>query len=567
MSYLTSTGSEAQPESSDQLNTDDPSNSLANTRLPAPKTAKKPFELDPTAIPTTLGIHMSFFSGMDSKRTDQGRDSQDEEVRTTPLFSGSVLEAFGSGLLPQYGLLAAREQNFSEPKANSQDTDCERGMNAGRIDPRIFLNVNTPWSAFICGSQGAGKSHTLSCMLESCLLLSQIGELSKPLAAMVFHYDPFTSFASSQLCEAAFLCSSGTPVRVLVSATNYWRMKEIYQNLPGVPADKMPEVIPLRFEEQQLNVSRMMNLMAVNKNDGPMPLYIEVILRILRAMSIESKGAPGLNYAAFRNRLALEGFSGQQNVPLKLRLELLESFMEEPPKQISRPEFSDTKAGRKAAREWDATAEELRQKRDAKAKVWSFEPGSLTIVDLSCPFVDDSAACALFTICLELFLENRGSIGRVLALDEAHKYMTGTDSASMFTETLLQVIRQQRHLATRVIIATQEPTVSPKLLDLCTMTIVHRFTSPDWFTSLRTHLAGVFGVDGESQRDAKEIFKAIVNLRAGEALLFSGTAMLEIATTTTDQGTPVVEKLGSSYVKMRVRKRLTVDGGRSIMAV
>ena len=145
--------------------------------------------------------------------------------------------------------------------------------------------------------------------------------------------------------------------------------------------------------------------------------------------------------------------------------------------------------------------------------------------------------------------------------------MTGTDSASVFTENLLQVIRQQRHLATRVIIATQEPTVSPKLLDLCTMTVVHRFTSPDWFASLRTHLAAISGLDDESQRNSKDIFKAIVNLRTGEALVFSATAMLDVVTPTTGQGSPVAQKLGLGYIKMWVRKRLTVDGGRSIMAV
>lgn len=147
------------------------------------------------------------------------------------------------------------------------------------------------------------------------------------------------------------------------------------------------------------------------------------------------------------------------------------------------------------------------------------------------------------------------------------QYMTSTDSASVFTENLLQVIRQQRHLATRVIIATQEPTVSPKLLDLCTMTVVHRFTSPDWFASLRTHLAGISGLDDESQRNSKDIFKAIVNLRTGEALVFSATAMLDVVTPTTGQGSPVAQKLGLGYIKMWVRKRLTVDGGRSIMAV
>ena len=120
--------------------------------------------------------------------------------------------------------------------------------------------------------------------------------------------------------------------------------------------------------------------------------------------------------------------------------------MDEPYKQTPfyvsppRPLFADTKAGRKSEHAWDGQQEEdkLRFDQDklrfdqerlereearfeTKAKTWSFPPGSLTIVDLSCPFVDDSAACALFTICLELFLENRGDVGRVVALDEAHK--------------------------------------------------------------------------------------------------------------------------------------------------
>jgi len=34
-----------------------------------------------------------------------------------------------------------------------------------------------------------------------------------------------------------------------------------------------------------------------------------------------------------------------------------------------------------------------------------FEQGSLTIVDLSCPFVTENDACVLFSICL-LFLGN-----------------------------------------------------------------------------------------------------------------------------------------------------------------
>ena len=143
--------------------------------------------------------------------------------------------------------------------------------------------------------------------------------------------------------------------------------------------------------------------------------------------------------------------------------------------------------------------------------------------------------------------------------------MTATSSSSHFTQSLLQVIREQRHLATRVIIATQEPTISPALLDLSSMTIVHRFTSPSWLTVLKSHLAGM-SIEGEtSKRDIAGIFKQIVNLEAGQALLFSPSAMTGVDTRA-DPDRLKMQKLGVSYLKIGVRKRLTEDGGRSILA-
>ena len=63
-------------------------------------------------------------------------------------------------------------------------------------------------------------------------------------------------------------------------------------------------------------------------------------------------------------------------------------------------------------------------------------------------------------------------------------------SAGRLTESLLTVIRQQRHLATRVIISTQEPTVVPtKYLDLCSFIIAHRFSSPKWLRVLAQHVS------------------------------------------------------------------------------
>jgi len=405
-------------------------------------------------------------------------------------------------------------------------------------------------------------------------------------------------------------------------------MKDTYENLPGLPSDtQKPEVIAMKFQDKHLDVTRIKNLMAVNEKEGCVPLYIEVrcelfslyqhaphwwkvILRILREMAMDSRGASGFDYNVFRRRLDEESFTGQQNIPLKLRLDLLESFMDRPIKAGQReaePIFTNNKAGKQAKRHWLEQIDKKRKdERASQTKAWNFEPGVLTIVDLSCPFVDDTAACALFNICLELFLESRGNIGRIVALDEAHK--VGLPHASfplpysMLMETV-SIVHDIKCLCSHL---HREPTSShppatafgyscyyfdtrtyhfPKLLDLSTMTIVHRFTSPEWFRTLGDHLAGVTMLrdikSGEAgvKRDVARIFAEIVGLGVGESLLFSPTAMLNgiVAAEDVDvndkrkevmQRMEVLpEKLGTEWVKMRIRRRLTKDGGRSLMAV
>lgn len=153
--------------------------------------------------------------------------------------------------------------------------------------------------------------------------------------------------------------------------------------------------------------------------------------------------------------------------------------------------------------------------------------------------------------------------------------MTSTEAATSFTNKLLSVIRQQRHLATRVIISTQEPTISPRLLDLCTVSIVHRFTSPEWFRALRGHLAGVdvvvdettgsAAVAGAKQRDAaRSMFVKIVELEPGEALIFCPSAILALSTQEDGNG-KALGKLGTNWLKVKIRRRLTEDGGKSIL--
>ena len=165
-------------------------------------------------------------------------------------------------------------------------------------------------------------------------------------------------------------------------------------------------------------------------------------MRVLREMAIDSQTIPGLNYEAFRRRLRKERFAKGQQQPLNMRLDLLDSFMRQPLRGNNKPLLY--KRGEVFVAQTDSLDKltgNSRTERDPLYDAWEFKAGSLTIVDLSCPFVDESSACALFGICLEVFLETRNDVSRIVALDEAHK-------ASSFSLILLCSCREGKfHLA------------------------------------------------------------------------------------------------------------------------
>ena len=141
-----------------------------------------------------------------------------------------------------------------------------------------------------------------------------------------------------------------------------------------------------------------------------------------------SNGAPGLDFKQFKRRIAIEPLNDAQQAMLQTRLELLEGFVtcaETPDLLLTshekKPNYGNTKRDKEAERNWYANQDAKARAAMSKSDIWSFHPGSLTIIDLSCPFVDESAACALFSICLTLFMEGRTKSGRIVALDEAHK--------------------------------------------------------------------------------------------------------------------------------------------------
>ncbi|KAK0926237.1 hypothetical protein LTR29_017922 [Friedmanniomyces endolithicus] len=166
----------------------------------------------------------------------------------------------------------------------------------------------------------------------------------------------------------------------------------------------------------ELTIERMHKLMAFPARSDAVPLYMEVIQRILRQMVVSGQDR-GFNYGDFLQLLDQAGLSTEQQRPITLRLDLLHSFMRWPP---SKMDLKNKKA----------------------RKLLDLQPGSLPVVDLSDPFVAAATVCTLFDICLSVAKEKRSECGMVIALDEAHKYIDKSPAATNFTDRLLTTIRE-----------------------------------------------------------------------------------------------------------------------------
>ena len=134
-----------------------------------------------------------------------------------------------------------------------------------------------------------------------------------------------------------------------------------------------------------------------------------------------------------------------------------------------------------------------------------------------------------------------------------NQYMLDNPGSKIFTDYLTRVIRLQRHHGARVIISTQEPTIATNLIALCSVTVMHRFTSPAWYAALRKHVNAVES-DGH-------IMQRIEALETGEALIYCPNAVLGKK----ENGTLI--KATGKLMRVHVRNRITLDGGVSIMAV
>lgn len=188
--------------------------------LPPPNTNGARISGHDTSIPSnqlavvdkTLAAHLRLVT------LKAGDGDASHEVVTAPLFVDAVRgKKKDKGNFSQWGFLGADVHGLSAVKKDDHGT---------LQDPRVFCNVAAPLSVFICGSQGSGKSHTLSVFLENYLTQSVANQLPRPLTGIVFYYDSLTSDFSGSPCEASYLSSNpNISVRVLCSRTNISNIK------------------------------------------------------------------------------------------------------------------------------------------------------------------------------------------------------------------------------------------------------------------------------------------------------------------------------------------------------
>mmetsp|Transcript_19530 Transcript_19530/g.60190 ORF Transcript_19530/g.60190 Transcript_19530/m.60190 type:complete len:262 (-) Transcript_19530:65-850(-) len=252
-------------------------------------------------------------------------------------------------------------------------------------------------------------------------------------------------------------------------------------------------------------------------DDANQQLYVSVALDLLRRYQQECKLPLFEDFVVELSELC--GASSQL-APLTQRLRLLESVLVESTRN----------------REIGLSEKHVAL-RDVVAS------GALVVADLTDPLLSPADANGLFQVLLEQFRACSVDAGKVLVLDEAHRYISGK---SGFATAVVATTRVMRHEAMRVVVSTQSPlTLPPELLELASVAALHGFHSADWYNFLKSKLA--IPEDG---------FATVRRLDPGEALLFAARAAL-------GDGNGDGGEDGCECPVVRVRPRLTSDLGAS----
>ncbi|KAI8618996.1 hypothetical protein BC830DRAFT_1106050 [Chytriomyces sp. MP71] len=283
-------------------------------------------------------MHPSYHDVVASLRTERIAASEEEERVQEGLDGGwqdtlSLTDLFAAHALTKD---ARFENSVTLANAHSRYKLAESayfGVVLNHERERVFLNTHEPFCAVVVGVQGAGKSHSMSVILESCLLSSAalsneqdttLITARQPMCALVLHYDQ----NPSSLCEATGLISPATfkglngdvpalppdNMTVLTSPTFYLQRREFY--------DGYCDVRPLLFSWDNLSADHIKKLMRIDDNENL--LYVATLMALLRKYQrIGQKPS----FSDFKREVVALSNIKSQEAPLMQRLNILESFL------------------------------------------------------------------------------------------------------------------------------------------------------------------------------------------------------------------------------------------------
>ena len=392
-------------------------------------------------------------------------------------------------------------------------------------DNEIFINTHQPFFLLATGIQGTGKSHFLSCIIENCLIPFPFGKiitLQRPMTALILHYDR----NEDAICEAKGLYNPDRNIDQYLKRLQMSLLTTMYDDItPYIPGDRAVilvsptfhaqrktsygpgyNIVPLLFRWDTLTIHQIKRIICINFDQSH---SIHTSLTKLFRQYQRIGAIP--DFQQFHEDVnTLCNFEQQRDL-FEQNVCLLQSIVAE----------SDVN-------------KDIRDQSMDIAK--ACQSGKYCVIaDLTDPLFTKQQVNGLFCVLMEQFRSLNTNGGKLLAIDEAHKFID-KDMSNDFNNTVVDIARHMRRDNVRIAMCSQNPSlVCSELLELVTITALFHFHSLDWWSYLKNKLP----FDDEN-------WKQIVSLKSGEALLFASRH---------DLGVQCVER--SQILPVRIRSRIT----------
>lgn len=374
-----------------------------------------------------------------------------------------------------------------DPVSPERGPACDIILGSGEITPqfgvlgrwggsRVAIDLDGCNTYSLFGVQGFGKSYTLGVIAEMAAReVAFVNKLPSPLGTVLFHYHRSDTYEPEHACATA---PNDKPVEVEALLKHYSAspagLADVVMLTPEAKVEQRTaeypdiDVRPLKFSSAELGPEGWKFLLGAVGNRS---LYVKQIVAIMRR---------------FRSGLTVD----------TLKEEIRRATL-------------------------DPTVEKLAFDRISVAEPYIddsqrigdlLRPGRTVIVDLRDEWIEQTEALGIFVVLFRILGACVDESGRrfpkLFVFDEAHKYMNESELIGEVVAT----IREMRHLPASVVIASQDPVSLPRaIVELSSVLILHRMTSPSWLKHLKSAISALDRVD----------IRTLGNLRPGEALVWT----------------------------------------------